>query len=297
MILNMMAAVQDAGTAKEAFEYAARGVGPGAWSASPEDNIVVGVLVIVLPCCSHLVAVEMTPVMPDTRRARILASLALLALAGCSTYLGGSRPLEPSELAAPGWIIAANVPHIPQRADLDCGAAALASVLVHWRAVEGIDEVLAACPPDPERGIEAGALREFAKKKGLEAFLIEGDFKGLRKELAGGGPCSWACSSGRSADSSRFEVVVGYHPGRKLVATLDPSPGRARERRNGILRERVGPGKAPHPRDLPPEDRGRSSAFCVQGSFDVPGSKSRTSNSRTNAELRNAVPVTSPWTV
>jgi len=153
-------------------------------------------------------------------------ALTALVLAGCSTYLGGSRPLEPSELAAPGWIVAPDVPHVPQGGDVDCGAAALASVLMHWKAVEGIEEVLAACPPDPECGIEAGALRDFAKKKGLQAFVIEGDFKVFEKELTRGRPVIVGMIKRTTGGLvTHFEVVVGYHPGRRLVATLDPSLG------------------------------------------------------------------------
>ena len=154
------------------------------------------------------------------------AALAALVLAGCSTYLGGSRPIDPSELAAPGWIAVTNVPHIAQRDDLDCGAAALAMVLVHWKAVQGIDDVLAACPPAPERGIEAGALRDFARKSGLEAYLIEGDFKVFEKELARGRPVLVGMFKRTLGGVvTHFEVVVGYHPERRLVATIDPSLG------------------------------------------------------------------------
>ena len=154
------------------------------------------------------------------------AALAALFLSGCSTYLGGSRPVEPSELAAPGWIAVTNVPHIAQEGGMDCGAAALAMVLVHWKAVQGIEEVRAACPPDPERGIEAGALREFATKKGLQAFLIKGDFKVFEKELSRGRPVLVGMLK-RTLKGlvTHFEVVVGYHPERGEVVTLDPSLG------------------------------------------------------------------------
>ncbi|HKR56232.1 MAG TPA: hypothetical protein VJS20_08010 [Gemmatimonadales bacterium] len=49
MILNMVAAVQEAGTAKEAVEYAAReAASPGLEKFAGGEGIVVGVLVIVL---------------------------------------------------------------------------------------------------------------------------------------------------------------------------------------------------------------------------------------------------------
>ncbi|HKR56231.1 MAG TPA: cysteine peptidase family C39 domain-containing protein, partial [Gemmatimonadales bacterium] len=139
-----------------------------------------------------------------------LAGLAVLFLAGCSTYLGGSRPIDPAELASPGWIAVTGVPAIPQREALDCGAAALASVLAHWRAVDGIDEVRAACPPDPVRGTEAAALRDFARSKGLQAFVIEGDFKVFEKELARGRPVLVGMFKRTLGGLvTHFEVVVG----------------------------------------------------------------------------------------
>ena len=168
--------------------------------------------------------------MPATRERRLAggmaAALAALALAGCSTYLGGSRPIDPSDLMEPGWIVVTHVPQVAQGEETDCGAAALAMVLMHLKAVQGIEEVLAACPPDPERGIEAGALRDFAKRKGLQAYLIEGDFNLFEKELARGRPVLVGMFKRTLGGLvTHFEVVVGYHPGRKLVATIDPSLG------------------------------------------------------------------------
>jgi len=160
------------------------------------------------------------------RRGLLPVAAAALVLAGCSTYLGGSRPIDPSDLAAPGWIAATNVPYIAQQEDLDCGVAALAMMLLHWKAVQGIEEVRAACPPDPERGTEAGALRDFAKVRGLQAFVIEGDFEVIEKELARGRPVLVGMFKRTLGGLvTHFEVVVGYHPGLKLVATLDPSLG------------------------------------------------------------------------
>jgi ABC-type bacteriocin/lantibiotic exporter with double-glycine peptidase domain len=119
-----------------------------------------------------------------------------------------------------------DVPYIAQQEEKDCGAAALAMVLVHWSTALGIEEVRAACPPDPERGTEAGALRDFAKKKGLQAFLFEGDFKVFEKELARGRPVLVGMFKRTLGGlATHFEVVVGYHPERALVMTLDPSLG------------------------------------------------------------------------
>jgi len=154
------------------------------------------------------------------------AVAAAIFLAGCSTYLGGSRPPDPAELAAPGWIYVANVPYIAQREDQDCGAAALAMVLAHWKAVQGLDEVRAACPPIPGRGIEVGALRAFAKKKGLRTYLFDGEFKVFEDELARGRPVLVGMGKRTlGGPVSHFEVVVGYNPGRGLVMTHDPALG------------------------------------------------------------------------
>lgn len=154
------------------------------------------------------------------------AVLGALILAGCSTYLGGSRPFDSSELANPGWIAVTNVPYISQGEDLDCGPAALAMVLMHWKAVRGIEEVRAACPPDPERGTAAATLRAFAKDKGLKAHLIEGDFKDFEKELTRGHPVLVGMFKRTLGGLvTHFEVVVGFHPERGLVMTLDPALG------------------------------------------------------------------------
>jgi len=166
------------------------------------------------------------------------AGLGALFLSGCATYLGGSRPPDPAELAAPGWIVVENVPYIAQVEDLDCGPAALAMVLVHWKAADGIDEVRAACPPDPVRGTEAAALRAFARRKGLQAHLIEGDFRDFEKELARGHPVLVGMLKRTLGGLvTHFEVVVGYHPERALVLTLDPALGARVNNASGFKEE------------------------------------------------------------
>ncbi|HTF58123.1 MAG TPA: cysteine peptidase family C39 domain-containing protein [Planctomycetota bacterium] len=175
----------------------------------------------------------------EARRALLMAAaLAALALAGCSTYLGGSRPIDPSELAAPGWIAVPNVIYIAQQEEKDCGAAALAMVLVHWKLALGIEEVRAACPPDPKRGTEAGALRDFARTKGLRAFLFEGDYRVFEKELARGRPVLVGMFKRTLGGlATHFEVVVGYHPERGLVMTLDPALGPRVNEKTGFSQE------------------------------------------------------------
>ena len=154
------------------------------------------------------------------------ALAAVLILAGCSTYLGSSRPSDPAKLLEPGWIAVTNVPYIAQREDKDCGVAALAMVLAHWKKVQGIDEVREACPPDPERGIEVSMLRAFAKKKGLQTYVFDGEFKVFEDELSRGRPVLVGMGKPTlGGPVSHFEVVVGYNPERGLVMTLDPALG------------------------------------------------------------------------
>ncbi|HEX7896677.1 MAG TPA: cysteine peptidase family C39 domain-containing protein, partial [Planctomycetota bacterium] len=115
-----------------------------------------------------------------------LAVLMVLASAGCA-YLGSAESFDPAELARePGWIAVADVPVFLQREREDCGAAALAMALAYWRVPTSAEEVARDCPPVPGQGIKAGTLRDYARRKGLQAFLIRGTLVDVQKELSRG---------------------------------------------------------------------------------------------------------------
>jgi ABC-type bacteriocin/lantibiotic exporter with double-glycine peptidase domain len=158
-------------------------------------------------------------------RAVVLA-VALVA-AGCTGYTGAARSFSPQRLSTePGWLALRGVPFERQVEEADCGAAAIAMVIAYWtgRAPRAI---AAALRPAPEKGIEAGRLRDLAHRRGLAAFIVRGQLADLERELAAGRPVlvGLVKPHGPKRVLTHYEVVVGLHKGRKLIVTLDPASG------------------------------------------------------------------------
>jgi ABC-type bacteriocin/lantibiotic exporter with double-glycine peptidase domain len=151
----------------------------------------------------------------------------LLALAGC--YTGTARTVSPFEIARdPGWLLVRDVPFSGQQADNDCGAAALAMVLQYWGVAVTRDQITAAHPPagNQRRGLRAGELRDFSRARGLQAFVVKGGVDDLSSELQRARPV--IVGLGKPYGSERYahyEVVVGLHPARRRILTLDPARG------------------------------------------------------------------------
>ena len=129
---------------------------------------------------------------------RLLVLLVTLVPGGC--YTGAARTVSPADLARdPGWLIVRGVPFVEQRAENDCGAAALAMVLRYWGLPVG---QTAMTPAHPQRGLRAGELRDFARGRGMEAFVVQGQLPDLWAEMrAGSARSSWAWVS-RTATSA-----------------------------------------------------------------------------------------------
>jgi len=149
-----------------------------------------------------------------------------LSSAGCA-YRGTAEGVDPADLQREsGWIRVEGVPLVLQRNQEDCGAAALAMALAYWRVPTSLEEVARDCPPEPGKGIKAGTLRDYARKKGLQAFLIEGNFADIQKELSRGRPLLVGLVKPYvNGGLTHFELVVGVHPGKEEVVTLDPARG------------------------------------------------------------------------
>src|SRR5687767_14156028 len=97
--------------------------------------------------------------------------LAGLLAGGC--YKGSARSLTPADLAREeGWHRVTGVPDVRQVDRRDCGASALAMVLSYWNVPATRDEIANANPSKRENGIRAGALRDYARGRGLQAFVI-----------------------------------------------------------------------------------------------------------------------------
>ncbi len=156
----------------------------------------------------------------------LAVALAAGVLAGCG-YVGTARSFDPGELERdPGWIAAPGVPLVLQEHERDCGAAALAMVLSHQGVPTAVGDVTAVYPPSPPGGIRAGYLRDFARSRGLEAYLFHGTFKDLEHELSRRRPVVVGLFKRYlAAPMAHYEVVTAIHPKRRIVVTLDPARG------------------------------------------------------------------------
>jgi len=174
--------------------------------------------------------------------------LLALALTAISCYAGEARDVSPRRAAAleadPAWKFVHGVPFVPQRADADCGPAALAMVLGHFGVKASLEEVVALDPPD-RVGVRAGALRDVARAKGLQAFIVEGTFNDLVDQLSRDRPVlvglAKPITGGRAL--AHYEVVVGIDKRDKRIITLDPGRGLRENSLEGFAREWVPTGR------------------------------------------------------
>src|SRR5262245_26735120 len=115
-------------------------------------------------------------------RGAVLTTLLVLGSA-CSLYVGGSRPFSPEELRRdPHWVAVTSVPYVHQATQRDC-AAAIAMVMGYWNGPPGSAEALRTFRDPKGPGIRVAALRDFARRQGLEAFVFEGRLQDLYNEL------------------------------------------------------------------------------------------------------------------
>ncbi|MHC5023538.1 MAG: cysteine peptidase family C39 domain-containing protein [Planctomycetota bacterium] len=170
-------------------------------------------------------------------RAVILIASCLL-FSGC-TYLGSARDVDPNALeATEGWVAVRDVPVVLQADELDCGAAALAMIMTYWGLPTGRDEIVEALDASG-RPIQAAQLRDYARHRGLKAYLLaEGRFRDLERELSNGRPVLVGLVKPHVGQSlAHYEVVVGVHRERQLVATIDPAHGWRQNTYHGFLAE------------------------------------------------------------
>jgi ABC-type bacteriocin/lantibiotic exporter with double-glycine peptidase domain len=188
--------------------------------------------------------------------ARSLALAACALASGC--YLGSARTATPADFAPTddSWNLVEGVPPVRQIARGDCGAAALAMVLGYWALPVTRADITAANPPAPERGIRAAALRDFARRQGLHAFLVEGELADLDRELARHRPVLVGVMKrygGRVYP--HYEVVVGVSRRQRRILTLDPANGLRVNSREGFTAEWTAAGRLTlivFPRAAPP---------------------------------------------
>jgi len=191
---------------------------------------------------------------------RCLVLVGCVLVSGC--YVGSARTATPADLAPrqdDGWNKVDGVPPVRQIAREDCGAAALAMVLGYWGLpVTRADISAAAQPPasEPERGIKAAALRDFARRQGLEAFLIQGELGDLDRELGRHRPVLVGVMKRTSRRVyPHYEVVIGISRGQQRILTLDPAHGLRINSREGFTAEWTAAGRLTliiFPRAAPP---------------------------------------------
>ena len=162
------------------------------------------------------------------------------SLAGC--YTGAARDTSAARVARdPGWLKVSGVPFVPQRGDEDCGAAAMAMTFAYWGRPQSIDQIVAAYPPR-DGGIAAGQLRDLARSRGLQAFLVEGTFADLEHQLAHQRPIVVGLTKpllgGRAIQ--HYEVVIGINRVTRRVLTWDPAQGLRENSVEGFAGEWIG---------------------------------------------------------
>ena len=172
-------------------------------------------------------------------RASLGLVLALgVAAQGCS-YLGSAEAFDPEALSTePGWVAVSRVELTRQETREDCGIAALGMVLRHYDRDVPPEKLAKACPVEPGAGSRAGQMRDFARSKGLEAFLFHGDLSDFTTELARGHPVIVGLVKRYASGAvTHYEVAVAIHPERRRIVTLDPANGWRSNSYEGFLEE------------------------------------------------------------
>ena len=154
------------------------------------------------------------------------ATLAVAALVGC--YRGSARAVSLAEIdRQPGWSLVRGVRPLEQQEENDCGAAALAMVLERWGIPDASAEIRRTIVVQAGHGMAAGALRQFARDKGLRAFLISGVDADLEKEIQANRPVLVGLVQRYVGNKAltHYEVVIGLNRSTGRLLLLDPGRG------------------------------------------------------------------------
>lgn len=180
----------------------------------------------------------------ESRRAVVAVALrlgALLFASACASYAGSSRPVTSSEVERElGWSRVSGVPVVRQEHASDCGPAALSSVLQYWGlddARESIEMTLEKSGQPP--GTLAGDLRDYARARGLRAYVFGGTLRDIQHELGLGRPVIVGVHQRLTSERvlRHYVVVVGYHETRGQVLLVDPARGLRRDSVEGFVEE------------------------------------------------------------
>ena len=117
------------------------------------------------------------------------------------------------------------VPFVAQDRDA-CAAASLTMVLRYWNASITEKEIATTLLEPELRGIKGSRLAQYARDKGFEVFVYEGDLAQARDFVAKGRPLIVALTAGH--DMYHDVVIVGFDKAHDAVLVNDPALGAAR---------------------------------------------------------------------
>lgn len=169
-------------------------------------------------------------------RAAVLLIITVLGVSACRLpYTGGAVAVEPHVLGGE-WIRAAPTPVVVQRAHTDCGLAALAMMAGAWGHSWSVDEMARHVKPT-EKGVKLGALRDLARTRGLQAFVVRGRIRDLENELEKGRPVllGLVLPFDQRTNLHHFEVAIAMNPRDGTIVTLDPATGDMMKRSRAVL--------------------------------------------------------------
>jgi predicted double-glycine peptidase len=165
----------------------------------------------------------------------VIICLGLLGTA-CSPYLGQASTVHPDLVHQErGWILVDNVPLVRQKAEYDCGPAALAMVVSYLRPELANDPFFTRAA---NTRVSVRDLRDHARALGLSAFVLEGTPEDLVHELQNKRPV--IAGIGKPTVQGpvfHYEVVIGFHPKTRRVLMLDPAEGWLQNSFTGFIEE------------------------------------------------------------
>lgn len=165
----------------------------------------------------------------------------LVTASACSPmYVGKSETLRADAFRSePGWTSVEGVPELRQETELDCGPIALEMVSRFWEP----NRTDALEIPIGVRAT-AGDLRAAAHARGYKAFIVEGTLNDIEHELKAQRPVIVGMAKPTTDGAlGHYEVVVGLHKEKQLIATFDPALGPRRYAFEDFLREWINAGR------------------------------------------------------
>lgn len=167
----------------------------------------------------------------------MIRALVVVALAACQLpYTGGARAVAPTTELDAHWLRAAPTPVVRQHHDSDCGLAALAMVAGAWGRTWSVDALETAMPPN-QRGVKLGALRDYARTHGLDAYAVAATPDDLAHELRAGRPVviGLMLPFDDHRNRSHYEVAIAMDPDTGSLITIDPASGVRMRRSRSVL--------------------------------------------------------------